>query len=56
MTQHELAAVGKAMDRALEVGAPKISETTRKAIVSVALVRLGHQFNVPAPALKDTTP
>lgn len=50
MTQYELAAVAKAMERALETGAPRISELMRQAIIHVAVVRLQHQFNVPAPA------
>lgn len=48
MTEYELECVGEAVERQLVLGAPGISQVTRQSIVSRTLLRLRHQFNVPA--------
>lgn len=54
MTEYELEAVGKAVERSLVLGAPGISQVTRGTIRSRVILRLRHEFNVPAPTLKKT--
>lgn len=49
MTQHELEAVGKAIGKALAIGAPGVSDVTRQAIIQHAVLQLRHQFDVPRP-------
>lgn len=51
MTEYELHCARQAFERAIEVGAPGLSEITRKAIAANASIKLRHQFNVPAPPL-----
>ena len=49
MTEYELDCARQAFERAMEVGAPGLSEVTRKAIAINATIKLRHQFNVPRP-------
>jgi hypothetical protein len=56
MTQYELDAVGKAMEKAMTIGAPGLSALARQAVIAHAVLQLRHQFNVPRPALAATKP
>jgi hypothetical protein len=53
MTEYELEAVGKAVERTLTLAAPGISQITRYAIVNRTLLRLRHQFNLPGKLIAD---
>jgi hypothetical protein len=51
MTEYELNCARQAFERALEVGAPGLSEVIRRAILNNATTKLRHQLNVPAKPL-----
>lgn len=53
MTEYEIQKTQQAILRALEVGAPNLSEIMRQAIADNAILRLRHEFNVPAQKLED---
>lgn len=49
MNEYELDAVKKAVDHVLERGAPGLAWPTKQAIRNNVILRLRHQFNLPAP-------
>ncbi len=52
MTEYELKSVGQAVDHVLGTAAPGLAWPTKQAIRNTVLLRLRHQFNVPAPPLQ----
>ena len=58
MTDYEIEAARKAFDHVLSVGAPGLSADMRTVLTTNAVIRLRHQFNVPATplAVRGETP